>query len=298
MPWRICRYYDGDCPSVRSVAHHALLSAAITAAGLLPRRRTSQHIDRRDERAANRHIGSACSLPAQARGERPRVTPAGPRTRVRDIGIHRDPLALHAALIDLAAAAIAWAEAPQVSRSDAERNRASRAPRTSPGPIDHDPSRPSLGRFWVPPHRPRGTIGSAMTSIHRTSRTPGTPMRRLAFDGKEGVVGSSPTEGFIGTPCYGGDFFSEVGSRDREAWTSGRFWGVWSRDCGPSARISTMGGGSRGLWATKGLPRCRASVERPSTISSRQLSSRRLRWPSNPRIGCGCPAAGPRWHPD
>src|SRR5438045_88060 len=26
------------------------------------------------------------------------------------------------------------------------------------------------------------------------------------FHGKEGVVGSSPTEGFIGTPCYGGVF--------------------------------------------------------------------------------------------
>src|SRR4051795_5317893 len=44
-----------------------------------------------------------------------------------------------------------------------------------------------------------------MSSIHRTSRTPGTPMTPQA-DGKEGVAGSSPAEGFIGTPRYGGDF--------------------------------------------------------------------------------------------
>jgi len=34
-----------------------------------------------------------------------------------------------------------------------------------------------------------------MSNIHRTSRTPGTPMTPTAFHGKEGVAGSSPAEG-------------------------------------------------------------------------------------------------------
>src|SRR5439155_26943186 len=35
---------------------------------------------------------------------------------------------------------------------------------------------------------------------------PGTLMSPSANDGKEGVAGSSPAEGFIGTPRYGGGF--------------------------------------------------------------------------------------------
>jgi hypothetical protein len=34
-------------------------------------------------------------------------------------------------------------------------------------------------------------------------------MKPPAFDRKEGVVGSSPTEGFIGSPRYGGDFVQD-----------------------------------------------------------------------------------------
>jgi hypothetical protein len=45
---------------------------------------------------------------------------------------------------------------------------------------------------------PASTMVSEMTSIHRTSRTPGTP---TALNDKEGVVGSSPTEGLQG--CRG-----------------------------------------------------------------------------------------------
>jgi len=47
---------------------------------------------------------------------------------------------------------------------------------------------------------------SAMSSIHRTSRTPGDPMTPRAFHGKEGVSGSSPEEGFSGTSLQLGGF--------------------------------------------------------------------------------------------
>ncbi len=52
-----------------------------------------------------------------------------------------------------------------------------------------------VGPLWVHPSGPPRTITSAMTSIHRTFRTPRDPMNALSFHGKEGVVGSNPTEG-------------------------------------------------------------------------------------------------------
>jgi hypothetical protein len=107
--WRIARYRLGDWPSVRSVAHHfGSLSAAIAAAGLIPRPRASQHADRRAERAANRH--AIASLRAGDR--RPGVSDlAG---ALGDLAAARkadDPVALHAALVDVAASALAWAQA-------------------------------------------------------------------------------------------------------------------------------------------------------------------------------------------
>jgi hypothetical protein len=44
-----------------------------------------------------------------------------------------------------------------------------------------------------------------MTSIHRTSRTPGTPVSPSSLNGKEGVVGSSPTEGLQVPPSAASD---------------------------------------------------------------------------------------------
>src|SRR3712207_6546335 len=61
-----------------------------------------------------------------------------------------------------------------------------------------------LGLFWVPSQRPRSTIVSNMSSMHRTSRTLGNPMTPSDFDGKEGVAGSSPAEALIGTPLRRG----------------------------------------------------------------------------------------------
>jgi hypothetical protein len=43
-----------------------------------------------------------------------------------------------------------------------------------------------------------------MSSVLRTFWTLGDTMDPSGFDGKEGVDGSSPSEGFIGSPHYGG----------------------------------------------------------------------------------------------
>jgi hypothetical protein len=67
-----------------------------------------------------------------------------------------------------------------------------------------------VGLLWVPAQHPPGNLMSNMTSIYRTSRTPGDPMNALGFHGKEGVIGSSPMEGFLGSPRYGGDFRSPL----------------------------------------------------------------------------------------
>jgi hypothetical protein len=61
-----------------------------------------------------------------------------------------------------------------------------------------------LGPVWVPSPRPRSTLMSVMSSASRTSGTLGDITTAPDFDGKEGVDGSSPSEGFIGSPRYGG----------------------------------------------------------------------------------------------
>jgi hypothetical protein len=110
--WRIARYYHGDWPSVRTVAHHfGSLSAAITAAGLKPRAQSSQHADRRNERAANRHALARLAASQRQPGLKDLASCLRALAVARKVS---DPVALHAALIDLASAAIAWAEAPQV----------------------------------------------------------------------------------------------------------------------------------------------------------------------------------------
>jgi hypothetical protein len=107
--WRIARYHDGDWPSVRSVAHHfGSLSAAIEAAGLQPRAASSQRADRRGERAVNRR---ALALLGAGRRQ-PGLTDL--TCALRGLASARratDPVALHAALIDVASAALAWADA-------------------------------------------------------------------------------------------------------------------------------------------------------------------------------------------
>lgn len=108
--WRIPRYHDGDWPSARSVAHHfGSFAAAVSAAGLVPRPRSSTREEREQARRLNRlAVAGARSERADARGL---------ADAVRAVAASRqagDPVALHAALMDLAAAALAYAEAPTV----------------------------------------------------------------------------------------------------------------------------------------------------------------------------------------
>jgi hypothetical protein len=105
--WRIARYYQGDWPSARSVAHHfSSFASAATAAGLVPRTPGSHHDQRQSEQLTNRTVA--------ARAARESITPgmvdlgaslkALARARITD-----DPVSMHGALIDLAGSALAWA---------------------------------------------------------------------------------------------------------------------------------------------------------------------------------------------
>ena len=105
--WRIVRYRDGDWPSARSVAHHfGSFAAAVEAAGLVPRRRSTTAEERALVLVHNR---AAVALAGAAHGA---GDAAGLATAVRSVAASRatgDPVALHAALIDVAAAALAYA---------------------------------------------------------------------------------------------------------------------------------------------------------------------------------------------
>jgi hypothetical protein len=105
--WRIARYHQGDWPSARSVANHfGSFSAAATAAGLVPRTRGRGQVDRGTEQAANRLAVAR----AAARSRHPGITDLAMSLRVLAAARRRqDPVSVHAALIDLAGAALAWA---------------------------------------------------------------------------------------------------------------------------------------------------------------------------------------------
>jgi hypothetical protein len=77
------------------------------SAGLLPRDRGKHHDDRRDAQAANR-LSAAHVL---AKSRRPGLEDFAAGLRALAVARPRqDPVALHAALIDVAASALAWAQ--------------------------------------------------------------------------------------------------------------------------------------------------------------------------------------------
>src|SRR3954468_5613691 len=82
-----------------------------------------------------------------------------------------------------------------------------------------------MGPVWVLPLRPGSAIMSVMSSVHRTSGTLGDITTALVFHGKEGVIGSSPMEGFVTTP-RSGEVFCSWGPVDlllsREPWNHPR----------------------------------------------------------------------------
>jgi len=107
--WRLDRYYAGNWPSTNTVVRRfGTFSQAVRKAGLEPRPR-------------GRHTGAAASLARDAREiirlhldtKSLACGPAVLATRVRSVAAARnahDPTLLRSALIDLAAAALSWAD--------------------------------------------------------------------------------------------------------------------------------------------------------------------------------------------
>lgn len=106
--WRIGRYHKGDWPSARSVAvHFGSFASAAAAAGLIPRERSTHHDGRQAQRAANREAA------ARARGASGQPGLADLAASLRTLARARreqDPVSIHAALIDVAGSALAWAD--------------------------------------------------------------------------------------------------------------------------------------------------------------------------------------------
>ena len=105
--WRIARYHQGDWPSARTVANHfGSFSAAVAAAGLLPRDGGRRHVDRATERSANR-----LTVARLAAGSRqPGINDlAGTLRILAEARRAHDPVLQHVALLEVAAAALAWA---------------------------------------------------------------------------------------------------------------------------------------------------------------------------------------------
>lgn len=106
--WRIGRYYHGDWPSARSVAtHFGSFAHAAAAAGLVARPPHAHHDRREAEQRFNRRVAAKRRVVGRAPGHADvaRCLRALARARADE-----DPVALHASLIDLAGAALAWAE--------------------------------------------------------------------------------------------------------------------------------------------------------------------------------------------
>src|SRR4051794_28032825 len=111
--WRIARYQDGDWPSARSVAHHfGSFAAAVAAAGLIPRPRSRTAGERAQAHLRTR---TAVALAGCATAQGDAATLARAVRTVAACRATGDPVALHAALIDVAAAALAYAV---VARAD------------------------------------------------------------------------------------------------------------------------------------------------------------------------------------
>lgn len=105
--WRVARYHDGDWPSARTVTNRfGSFGNALATAGLFPRDPGRHHVDRSAEQAANRL--TVAGLVARSRRAGVKDLAGSIRTLAAARREH-DPVSLHAALIDVASAALAWA---------------------------------------------------------------------------------------------------------------------------------------------------------------------------------------------
>jgi len=108
--WRIGRYDAGDWPSIKSVRNHfGRLSDAIAAAGLVPRYQGQQraHIELALDEDVRLHLAHMRVLRAGLPGRESLVAALQELAAARGSS---EPGDLRAALVDLAAAALAWAE--------------------------------------------------------------------------------------------------------------------------------------------------------------------------------------------
>jgi hypothetical protein len=106
--WRIARYHQGDWPSARSVAtHFGSFANAAAAAGLIARARSTHHHRRQQQQATNRHAAARARPATRIPGHQDLAESVRALARARAAD---DPVAMHVALIDLAGAALAWAE--------------------------------------------------------------------------------------------------------------------------------------------------------------------------------------------
>jgi hypothetical protein len=106
--WRIARYRSGDWPSARSVARHfGSFRAAVTAAGLVPRDRATSAAAREADRRFNRIAVATVAALQRADGIAALAAAVRAVAAARSAG---DPVGVHTALIDVAAAALACLE--------------------------------------------------------------------------------------------------------------------------------------------------------------------------------------------
>jgi hypothetical protein len=110
--WRIARYQRGNWPSTRTVVNHfGSMSAAIEAAGL-PARPVGSHGEPEAgavalaREAAARQVHKVSGTTSDS-DSAPLVEAL---RRLSSARIGQDPIAIHSALIDVAGAALAWAE--------------------------------------------------------------------------------------------------------------------------------------------------------------------------------------------
>jgi hypothetical protein len=109
-PWRIERYDSGNWPSAKSVRNHfGRLSTAVASAGLVPRRqgqRCAQPVDPLDPEIML-HVAAVRALDNP---EQPQQRLAGAVKRVLAARSGGEPSDVRTALVEVAAAAMSWAE--------------------------------------------------------------------------------------------------------------------------------------------------------------------------------------------
>jgi hypothetical protein len=106
--WRIARFYQSDWPSARSVNFHfGSFAAAAGAAGLVARPRSIHHDQRQLARRTNRLVAARSTAASTTPGINALAHSLRELAKARAA---QDPVSLHAALVEVAGAALAWAE--------------------------------------------------------------------------------------------------------------------------------------------------------------------------------------------